>query len=267
MKIGIIGDGIIGGACKYGFQKLGHEVIVHDIKYGTELESVLDTEIVYVCVPTPSNADGSCNTSIVESIIDDLIDNTFMGIIAIKSTVKPTTTQSLIDRYKNDRICFVPEFLRERCAITDFTEHHDLLVVGTEKKEVFDAVVKCHGYYPKNVKQLKPVEAEMIKYYSNCFNAMRVVFANQIYEVCKNIGADYTKVKNTFVLRGTTTDMYLDVNENFRSYDGQCLPKDMRALDSLVKELGLDLKLFETLESENNKFKKTVLEGMRKEKE
>jgi UDPglucose 6-dehydrogenase len=263
MKIGIVGIGIIGSACRFGFEKLGHKVLVHDVIMETKLSNLVDCEIIYICVPTPSNEDGSCNTSIVEQIILDLSNLNYQGVIAIKSTVKPTTTQKLIDK-TNLKICFVPEFLRERCAITDFTENHDLLAVGTESSYIFELVKKCHGVYPKNTIQLKPTEAELLKYYSNVYNALKVTFANEIYEICQKLNISYSDIKNAFIRRGTTKDIYLDVNDNFRGYAGVCLPKDTKALDSLVKELGLDLKLFETIDKENDKFVKTVFEGMRK---
>tara|TARA_R110001583_G_scaffold39728_2_gene127136 strand:+ start:639 stop:1430 length:792 start_codon:yes stop_codon:yes gene_type:complete len=262
MKIGIIGVGIIGGACKYGFEKLGHKVICHDIALDTSIEDVLDTQITYICVPTPSDEDGSCNTSIVESVVHELHTLGYSGIVAIKSTVKPTTTEKLI-KETGMEICFVPEFLRERCSISDFTENHDLLAIGSHSQTTYEMVKLCHGSYPKSHSHLTPTEAELLKYYSNVINALKVVFANEMYEICKTVGADYTKVKETFIKRGTTKDLYLDVNDNFRGYAGMCLPKDTKALDSFVKELGLDLKLFETMESENNKFKKTVFDGMR----
>lgn len=262
MKIGIIGVGIIGGACKYGFEKLGHKVICHDIALETSIEDVLDTQITYICVPTPSDEDGSCNTSIVESVVHELHNLGYSGIVAIKSTVKPTTTEKLI-KETGMEICFVPEFLRERCSISDFTENHDLLAIGSHSQTTYEMVKRCHGSYPKSYSHLKPTEAELLKYYSNVINALKVVFANEMYEICKTVGADYTKIKETFIKRGTTKDLYLDVNDNFRGYAGMCLPKDTKALDSFVKELGLDLKLFETMESENNKFKKTVFDGMR----
>tara|TARA_R100000664_G_scaffold31141_1_gene44460 strand:- start:15679 stop:16470 length:792 start_codon:yes stop_codon:yes gene_type:complete len=262
MKIGIIGVGIIGGACKYGFEKLGHQVICHDILLKTKIEDVLDCKVVYVCVPTPSTPEGACDTSIVEDVIHELNQHGYAGIVAIKSTVKPTTTEKMI-KETGMEICFVPEFLRERCAITDFTENHDLLAVGTHSSIVFNIIKACHGNYPINYAQLKPTEAELLKYYSNVINALKVVFANEMYEICKVVDADYTKIKETFIKRGTTKDLYLDVNDNFRGYAGMCLPKDTRALDSFVKELGLDLKLFEVMESENDKFKKTVFDGMR----
>lgn len=262
MKIGIIGVGVIGGACKYGFEKLGHKVKTYDIAQGTKIEDVLKSEIVYICVPTPTGEGGSCDVSIVEKTVYELKDKEYGGIIVIKSTVKPTTTERLI-KETGLNICFVPEFLRERCAVADFTENHDLLAIGTEDKSNYDKIKKCHGHYPKNYAQMSSTEAELLKYYSNTMNSMRVVFANTMYEICKHVGADYTKIKDTFIKRGTTKDLYLDVNDNFRGYAGVCLPKDTAALDAFIKENKLDLKLFETIEKENGKFKKTVYNGMR----
>ena len=263
MEIGIIGLGIIGSACKYGFEKLGHNVRVHDIKLNTKIEDVLDTEIVYICVPTPSKEDGSCDTSIVREVIQQLKERGYDNIIAIKSTVKPGTTELLIYLTKM-KICFVPEFLRERCAITDFIENHSLLAVGTYSKFIYDEVVACHGKYPKECVMLSPTEAEILKYYSNIYNALKIVFANEMYEISKAVGADYTKIKNAFIKRDTSKDMYLDVNDNFRGFGGMCLPKDTAAISAFVKELNLDMKLFETIQNENKKFKTTVFDNMRK---
>jgi UDPglucose 6-dehydrogenase len=262
MKIGIIGIGVIGTACKYGFEKLGHEIKIHDIKLNTSINEVLETKVTFICVPTPSNSDGSCNTSIVEKVVNELKDNNYKGIVAIKSTVTPTTTSSLMEKTKL-KMCFVPEFLRERCAISDFIENHDILAIGAEDSFVYETIKKCHGNYPKNVVQMKPTEAELLKYYSNVFNALKITFANEMYEICEKLNIDYTTIKDSFIKRGTTKDIYLDVNENFRGYAGVCLPKDTKALDFFVKSIGLDLKLFETIDNENNKFKKTVFNGMR----
>jgi UDPglucose 6-dehydrogenase len=267
MKVGIVGsEGVIGSACKYGFEKLGHEVCCHDIVLDTKLIDLRGCDIIYICVPTPSSEDGSCDTSVVEDVITCLLDIHYIGIIAIKSTITPGTTARIQQQsigHNPGRICFVPEFLRERCAISDFTENHDLLVVGTGHDEVFNKIVECHGKYPKETAMMSVTEAELIKYYSNTYNAMRVVFANTMYEVCDSLGADYQKIKDTFVKRGTVKDLYLDVNENFRGYGGMCLPKDNAAMAALVKERGLNLDLFDCIEKENKKFKTTVFEGMR----
>ncbi len=263
MNIGIVGLGVIGSAAQYGFEKLGHKIKVHDIKLNTILDELIDSDVIYICVPTPANEDGSCNTSIVESVIEELQILNYPNIIAIKSTIEPGTTQKLISLYKNEKICFVPEFLRERCAISDFTENHDLLAIGTNSSLVYEKIKESHGNYPKNIKQLNPTEAELLKYYSNIFNAMRIIFANEMYEVAKKLDADYNSIKEAYILRNTK-DMYLDVNENFRGYGGVCLPKDTKSMAALCKKLELDLKLFETIDSENNKFKVTVYDNMRK---
>jgi UDP-glucose 6-dehydrogenase len=110
---------------------------------------------------------------------------------------------------------------------------------------------------------LNPTEAEILKYYSNVFNATRIVFANAMYEICQKIGADYDKIKDAYLIRGTASPDYLDCNERIRGYGGMCLPKDTKAIDSLIKKLGLELRLFEAVDQDNKKFKRTVFPGMR----
>lgn len=264
MRVGIIGSrGVVGGACSFGFKKLGHTVKEHDLSINTSIEDVCSTDLCFLCVPTPSTEEGACDVSIIESCIESLDNLGYSGVVAIKSTVTPGTTAKLQKKTKI-RLCFVPEFLRERCAITDFVEMHDLLAVGTEDDHIFDMIKEAHGNFPNSVVQLSPTEAEFLKYYSNCFNAMKIIFANEFFEVCKELGADYRKIKDAYVKRGMAKDVYLDVNKNWRGYAGMCLPKDVKAMGSLVNDLGLDLSLFEFLDLENKKFEPTVPEGMRK---
>ena len=264
MKIGVIGLGVVGSAVKFGFESLGHEVYTHDIKLNTEIDNILDTEICYVCVPTPINDNVSCNINIVEHVIEELYQINYSGIIAIKSTVVPGTTEKLKDKYKNQKICFVPEFLRERCAIPDFCENHDLLVIGTEDKDSFNKIKKSHGKYPKKIIQLSCTEAELSKYFNNIYNANLIIFANSFYEICKSMGINYSNVKDAVVNRKNISDVYLDCNENLRGFGGMCLPKDLLALNSLVKNLKLDIQFFDSILLENDKYKTTVFNGMRK---
>ena len=99
MKIGIVGLGVVGAACKDGFEKLGHKVYGHDIKLYTSINDVLDTEVCYICVPTPSNEDGSCDISIVEDIVSQLNNLDYDGVVAIKSTVEPGTNKTFRNKY------------------------------------------------------------------------------------------------------------------------------------------------------------------------
>ncbi len=262
MKVGVIGVGAVGSACKKGFELLGHDVKIHDPKFNTDIKDVIDTDIVYICVPTPEADDGSCDLSIVRSTIQSLENLAYAGVVALKSTSVPGTTEQLISE-TNLRLCFVPEFLRERSAVEDFVVNHDLLAVGCHEENIFKVVVDSHGFFPKKTIMMTPTEAEILKYYSNVFNATRIVFANAMYEICQKLNADYDKVKNTYLIRGTASPDYLDCNDKMRGYGGMCLPKDTKAIDRLIKTLNLDLSLFEAVDKDNSKFKRTVFPGMR----
>lgn len=262
MKIGIIGLGVVGKACSAGFKKCGYDVHVHDTMLNTNIEDVLDTEICYVCVPTPSNDNGSCNTDIVGSVVSNLHDLNYAGVIAIKSTITPGTTSKFIERY-SDRVVFVPEFLKERSAEYDFIFDHKLLLVGTENVNHYYTVVRSHGDLPKSQMRVSPSEAEMMKYYHNTFNATRVVFANVFYEMCQSLNIEYDKVKEAFLKNNNMPDEYLDVKPELRGYGGACLPKDVKASQQFCDAYQLPFEFFKLLDEENSKLKKTVFKGMR----
>jgi UDPglucose 6-dehydrogenase len=263
MRIGIIGIGCVGSANRDGFRYLKHDVVEHDPKLGTTIDVIRDTEIAFICVPTPSRDDGSCDTSIIESVLDDLELIGYRGIAAIRSTVVPGFTQSMIEKHRNLTICFVPEFLRERCAFDDFVNNHKLLAVGTHDIWVYRKLVQAHGNLPEHTEHLTPNEAEILKYFNNVYAALRVTFANVMYEICERLDADYTTIKNAYIKTGKAIDMYLDVAPNFRGYGGMCLPKDTKALARLIDRLDLDFDLIKSVDQDNNKFESTVFNGMR----
>ncbi len=264
MKIGIIGLGVVGEACKKGFEKNGYEVLVHDIKLKTKVSDVLDTDVCFISVPTPSHKSGECDTSIVENVIGELNDISYNGLIAIKSTVEPGTTNKMIKLYPNRKFAFVPEFLRERCAEDDFVNNHDLCVIGTSSDKIFNLIKELHGDYPSRFIKVSETEAELCKYFNNSYNATLVTFANSFYELCKNMNVNYDNIKNTMINRNNISNNYLDCNENLRGFGGMCLPKDVNALNYLSKKLGLGIEFFKNLLKENKKYETTVFKGMRK---
>jgi nucleotide sugar dehydrogenase len=271
MKVGVVGCGVVGSAVADGLERVGNSVFRHDPKLNTSTIDLLQTnpDIIFICVPTPSNEDGSCNTDIVISVLYELNRlirySNIRPVIAIKSTVSPGTTEKFrsMMNWEFQDICFVPEFLRERSAFSDFVNNHDLLAIGSSNNYTVDMIKRCHGKLPKKVVSMTPTEAELLKYYSNCFNATRITFANVMYEICKACGADYDVVKNAFILRETATDLYMDANDNFRGYSGPCLPKDTNALRALIKEKELPYQLFEAVAADNGKFVATIPSGMR----
>jgi UDPglucose 6-dehydrogenase len=265
MKIGVVGLGVVGGAVYHGLNNVGHDVYFHDLKHKTSIEDVIDTEICFVCVPTPSKSSGECDTSIVEDVVAMLNKKNYKGIVAIKSTVEPGTTDRLSEQFKNLDICFVPEFLRERCALEDFLENHDLCVIGTENDYTYEKLKICHGNLPEQFVRLTKLEAELVKYFNNIYNATLVTFANSFYEVCDSLNANYSKVKDTVVKREHINDTYLNCGVNLRGFGGPCLPKDTRTIAALARKNNTNVEFFDMLLKENSKYKVTVFEGMREE--
>ena len=169
-----------------------------------------------------------------------------------------------INTNENLNICFVPEFLRERCAAADFVDNHDLCVIGTHSQENYDLIKGVHGHFPEEFVMCTPTEAELVKYFNNIYNATLITFANNFYEVCEFLGVNYSNVKNTIVKRNHINDSYLDCNKNFRGFGGACLPKDTKAIAHLVREGKLPSRLFQELLDHNNRYITTVFDGMRK---
>lgn len=255
MKIGIIGKGTVGKAVFEGLEYLGHQMCFFDPAYpDSKLEDVLDAECVFISVPTNQLPNGDCDTSIVEKVIDELNIAHYKGLIAIKSTVIPGTSERLSTYFPNLRICSVPEFLRAKTALADFIHNHDLLLIGSNREEDFDIIKKIHGFYPKNVACVTPTEAEVVKYFNNVHHAMQVTFANVTYEVCQKLGANYMNVYNAITQRDCINPAYLMANKNTRGYGGHCLPKDTSAWNNLIKKLGLDLDLIQAVINDNEKF-------------
>jgi|TARA_R110000765_G_scaffold412691_1_gene512423 UDPglucose 6-dehydrogenase len=254
MNIGIIGKGFVGTAISEGFKTQGHDVIVHDVRLETKITDVLSTPILYISVPTPSAPNGDCDTSIVESVLQELFDLNYKGAVCVKSTVKPGSIDGWKEQFDSLNISFVPEFLREKCAVEDFIYNNQVLVIGTEDDEAEIMIRECHGALPVHTVRMKPIEAELVKYFSNSYKAMRVTFANAFYRLSESLGANYDVVKDAFLFHGIGDGHYLRVNKEFGGFGGTCLPKDTRGLANLVDELGLDIDLFKTIVSENEKF-------------
>jgi UDPglucose 6-dehydrogenase len=256
MKIGIVGRGTVGSAVYEGLEYLGHAMSFFDPKYeGSQLRDVLDTEVVFISVPTDQTSNGDCDTSIVDRVVGELADAGYKGLVSIKSTVVPGTTDRLQKQYPGLRMSMVPEFLRARSALADFVYNHDLLVVGCYNKEDAEIIVELHGSFPKHVSRVTPIEAEIIKYFNNVHHAMSVTFANIAYDVCGKMGANYMNVYKAITKRECFNPAYLMANPNMRGYGGHCLPKDTSAWNNLIKQLGLPYTMIESVIQDNEKVK------------
>ena len=251
IKVGIVGVGMVGGALQRYFEKENIKPFLYD-KYKKigSLEEVNNADIIFICVPTPYNIEKGFDLSYVEATCESIIGE---KTIVIKSTVWPGTTEKLQEKYPHHKFLFNPEFLVEQNA-DEGMQNPDRQIVGFTKKSK-DVAQDLISILPKASfeKIVKSSEAEMIKYFGNTFLTIKVIFANQIYELCQKTGIDYDQVKECAAADTRIGLSHLDVHHGgYFGYGGKCFPKDIRALIQFAEKNGVDLKLHKITEKINN---------------
>jgi UDPglucose 6-dehydrogenase len=270
MKIGSIGRGMVGDAIFQGLLDLGNEMSYFDPKFeGSKIEDILESDAVFVAVPTIPNDKNECDLRILFSVLDSLNALEYKGVICIKSTITPGTTQKVIEKYNNDQICFCPEFLKERCAYDDFMLNNKICIVGTVSEKAYEVIKEIHGKICTVFKMVSPIEAELTKYMQNVYNTYRVLFANGFYEVCKHNGVEYNSVLDSLLVRSELDAKYMRCSEDLRGPSGPCLVKDSLAFNEYVKTLDLEIKpeIFQTIVNDMRLYPRTVIHGTRTEAE
>lgn len=253
IKVGVVGVGMVGGAMVSYFEKVGVKPFLYDLgKNLGSKEEVNQADVVFVCVPTPYLKDGEgFDLSYVKETCEFLEDD---KVVVIKSTVVPGTTENLQKEYQNLKFLFNPEFLVEARAVEDML-NPDRQIVGytEESKDLAETVLKMLPRAPYE-KIMSATEAETVKYFGNTFLAVKVIFGNQLYDLCQKLDIDYDVVREGGAADPRIGPSHLDVfHGRFRGYGGKCLIKDTRALIQLADSLGADLRLHKTVEDINNK--------------
>jgi GDP-mannose 6-dehydrogenase len=221
--------------------------------------AVLESDISFVCVGTPSLRSGKLNLGYVERVVHQigaaLKQKKSHHVIVLRSTVLPGTTESLVipsleqaSGLRNGidfAVCYNPEFMREGSAVADFHQP-PYTILGAQNREHFALLRELYGTVPGPVFETSIQVAEMVKYVSNAFHAVKVSFANEVGTLCHHLGVNTEMVTKIY-----TSDTKLNISPAYLSpgfaFGGPCLPKDLRALAYCAKELDIALPLLDSI--------------------
>lgn len=262
-KIGICGQGFVGSAVREGM-KNHFDVKCFDKdpnKYSNVaslFELIENTDLTFLCVPTPMKKSGECDLRIIESALSEIEIITkplhkVDYVVVIKSTIPPGTTEKLNKQFPSLEIVFNPEFLTEANANEDYKNQNRIIVGGerpgsTKVKALFAKV------FPKvPIIKTSSTIAETIKYVTNTFLAMKVSYANEIYQLCQSIDIDYDKVIEYARYDDRLGNSHWSVPgpDGDLGFGGHCFPKDIAALKYLAIKNGVDTTMLNATISKN----------------
>lgn len=248
-----MGVGMVGGAMKRYFEEVKNiPTIAYDPTKGFNNKVAINQAyIIFICVPTPFNQEKNCFDTVYLDEAFGILDGN--KIVVIKSTVVPGATDAYQQKFPQHKILFSPEFLTEATADKDVRVPNRQIVGYTEQsRAVAEEVMKILPRAPFE-KIVTAKEAEMVKYYNNCFYALKVAFANQIYDLCQKLGVDYDIVKECAKAEPMMGTNHFEIfHKGYRGYGGKCLPKDVRALIQVGNQAGADMSLLKEAEKYNN---------------
>jgi UDPglucose 6-dehydrogenase len=257
-KIGIIGRGFVGSAVEFGFSPntgCDAEVRVHDKDPSKSLhsleETVNESDIIFLSVPTPSNKDGSMNLDIVRQVLQDISDVNKVSdnVVLLRSTVIPGTTRKLDSEFKNVNLIFNPEFLTERSAKFDFINQPRFIlgcgdnVIDRYRSEQVAFLFKDRFGESIPVVETNYETAELIKYMNNCYFATKVSFLNEMYQISEKSGVDWETALDGFVRDGRVGHSHMNVPgpDGKFGFGGSCFPKDVQAIINYGESLDLNM--------------------------
>lgn len=221
--------------------------------------AVSESDISFICVGTPSQKNGKLNLEHVKNVCQEIgqalaLKNSFHWVV-LRSTVLPGTSESVaiptLEVASGKRagvdfaLCYNPEFMREGTAVSDFLEP-PFTVLGASDTDHLGPPRELYQRVPSRIFETTLSVAEMLKYVSNAFHALKVCFANEVGTLTKQLGVDTEEVTKIFL-----ADTRLNISSAYLSpgfaFGGSCLPKDVRALAYRAKELDLRLPLLEAV--------------------
>ena len=265
-KIGVMGQGFVGSSLKEGFKDtfevLTYDKYVHEKSNSTVEEIVKECDVIFSCVPTPMDMNtGAAN---VDNVIDVIRELNVAAekyekspVIVVKSTVPPGTCRMLgVNHSPVCPVAFNPEFLTEANAVEDF-KNQDRIIIGADNKKVGERVKAIfeNGFSHVPIHITSTVQAEMVKYITNCFLATKVSFANEIYDICHLLGMKYNEVIDLAKLDKRLGDSHWMVPgpDGDRGYGGHCFPKDLQAIRFIASKLHIRTHVLDGANMTNNR--------------
>ena len=262
-KIGIVGQGFVGTAVREGFSN--HiETLTYDkdpSKHRTcnSLKAIVEkTDVIFVCLPTPMRKTGECDLSIIDAVVHQIDEIAGLlnqrKIIIIKSTIPPGTTVNLNEEAKNIQIVFNPEFLTEANHIQDFKNQTRIIIGGPRPGTTIVKSIFRKVFPTVPIIKTGSNTAEMVKYFTNCFLATKVTFANEMYQICQKIDVDYDKVTEYALhdMRIGRSHLSVPGPDGDLGFGGHCFPKDLNAIIYLASILAIDTTLLSAVDEKNN---------------
>jgi len=258
MKLGLIGRGFVGNAI-YENLKEHYPITVYDkneelANCGNVRDVCHNSEIIYVALPTPMKTNGQCDLSIIYNVMAQISYWYNNNIVIIKSTIPPGTCQNLSEKYPDIRLVFSPEFLTEANSFEDFKNQTRIIIGGPRP-----ATGKIKQMFRKAFPEIPIIKtgsntAEMVKYFTNCFLATKVIFANEMYDICKAHGIDFDKVTEYALYDKRIGKSHLMVPgpDGDRGFGGHCFPKDLEAMVYFAEELNVDPSLMKEVLDKND---------------
>jgi GDP-mannose 6-dehydrogenase len=234
-------------------------------------KAIVASDVSLVCVGTPANDNGSLNLKFIEACCHQiglaLAKKPGFHTVAIRSTVLPGNTMGVItpilENYSRKKagvdfaVCSNPEFLRESSAVEDFM-NPPFTLLGSTDGRASSILAEIYRDIHAPLIQTGVEVAEIVKYASNAFHAVKVCFANEIGNICKSAGVDSHKVMNIFL-----QDRNLNVSSYYLkpgfAFGGSCLPKDVRALTYLAKSKDVSTPLLNSILPSNEEQLRTAI--------
>jgi len=262
MKIGIIGYGFVGKAVANsfaGYDKI--KVKIHDPAYPEISKSIAKIkekcEAIFVCLPTPQSEHGACDTSILESVLEQLLG--YEGVVICKSTAPPLTYRRLANEL-GLKLVHAPEFLTAANAIYDYVNPINIVIGGKHSlwKEAAKYIVPYTYFEPSQVQYCSIAEAAMFKYVANTMLAMKVVMNNEYAALCERYNINWENVVEIAESdeRLGYTHWRVPGPDGKRGFGGACFPKDTTALLNMADELGIEMSMLSTAIRTNDKLRK-----------